>query len=114
MSRKRHRTVLPGTFRAHVSPNAQPELSVKMPDRINLRSIFDLVASWVLLIAAAAGLVYVITIAATLRDLRALEPTAVSGQPDLEAWGCAAGGAVAEGEPTLGGAPQQAPVAERS
>ena len=93
-----------------------------MSDKAIVRRIFDLAGPWVLLIAAAAGLFYAITIAATLRDLRALEPVAVGGHPDLEAWRCAAAagssgsGAIAEGEPRFNGAgaPQQAPAAERS
>jgi hypothetical protein len=92
-----------------------------MSDRICLRRIFDLAVTWVLLIAAAAGLIYVITIAATLRDLRALEPVAVGGHPDLEAWRCVvaagstpSGAADADASPGNAGAPQQAPAAERS
>ena len=87
-----------------------------MSDRITLRRIFDLAVPWVLLVAASAGLVYTISIAATLRDLRALEPIT---HPDLETWRCSPGTGVAsqttEGErqPTGAGAPQH-PAAERS
>ena len=94
-----------------------------MPDRITLRRIFDLAVPWVLLVAASAGLVYAITIAATLRDLRALEPVTFDGHPDLETWRCKAtataspgSGPAAESEPKLNGAgaPQHPTAAEWS
>jgi hypothetical protein len=92
-------------------------------DRLTLRRIFDLAAPWVLLVAASVGLVYAITIAATLQDLRALEPVTLPGHPDLEAWRCQAGtaaspgsGSAAEGEAKPGGAgaPHHPTAAERS
>lgn len=94
-----------------------------MPDRITLRRIFDLAVPWVLLVVAGAGVVYAITIATTLRDLRALEPVTFDGHPDLEIWRCQAAasaapgsGPAAEGEPKLSGAgaPQHPTAAERS
>jgi hypothetical protein len=93
-----------------------------MSDRITLRRIFDLAGPWVLLVAAGAGLVYAISIAATLRDLRALEPVTLHGHPDLETWRCQAAGtapagpaAAADGEPRPNGAgAPQHPAAERS
>jgi hypothetical protein len=92
-----------------------------MPDKAILRRIVDLAGPWVLLIAAAAGLIYVITVAATLRDLRALEPVTL-GSPGLETSLCASATGVpvpspaADGEPRLNGAvaPQQPLAAERS
>ena len=81
-----------------------------MFDRIGLRQILELMAPFVLLVAAGAGLVYAISVAVTLQDLRAQEPVA---RPDLETWRCAP---AAEGEPRPGGAgtPQHPPAAERS
>jgi hypothetical protein len=58
-----------------------------MADRTSLRRIFDQAVPLVLLAIAAAGFVYAISIATTLRELRALEPIT---QPDLETWRCAA------------------------
>jgi hypothetical protein len=85
-----------------------------MPDRITLRRIFDLAGPWVFLVAAGAGLAYAITIATTLRDLRALEPATLPGPPDPEAWRCQAAASAlsgsAEGEQT----PQHQAAAERS
>jgi hypothetical protein len=82
-----------------------------MSDRIPLRRIFDLAVPWVLLAVASAGLVYAISIAATLRDLRALEPIT---HPDLEAWRCALASQAPEGEPRPGAGAAQQPAAERS
>jgi hypothetical protein len=89
-----------------------------MPDRISVHSIFDLAVLWGLLVVAAAGLIYVIAIATTLRDLSALEPVAVSGHPDLETWRCAAAvgsGSLADGEPRIPRAiaSHEPPAAER-
>ena len=94
-----------------------------MADKTTLRRIFDLAVPWVLLVVAGAGVVYAITIATTLRDLRALEPVTFDGHPDLEIWRCQAAatavpgsGPAAEAEPKLGGAvaPQHPAAAERS
>jgi hypothetical protein len=109
-----------GTVHAHVLSTAYSEPIVKMPDRITLRRIFDLAGPWVFLVAAGAGLAYAITIATTLRDLRALEPVTLPGPPDPEAWRCQASATAssgsAEGEQTLNGAgaPQHQAPAERS
>jgi hypothetical protein len=78
-----------------------------MSDRPDLRRVFELAVPAVLLAVAAVGLVYAITIATTLRDLRAREPVSVSDHQDLETWRClhAAGSAAsrlaADGEPKL-------------
>jgi len=94
-----------------------------MSDRITLRSIFDLAVPWVLLVAAGAGLLYAISIAVTLRDLRAHEPVTVDGHPDLETWRCQAAATAspgssaasdAEPRPNGAGAPQHPAAAERS
>jgi hypothetical protein len=94
-----------------------------MSDRITLRRIFDLAVPWVLLVAAGAGVVYAITIATTLRDLRALEPVTLPGHPDLETWRCQAAAtafpgsspaAEVEPKPNGAGAPQHPAAAERS
>ena len=85
-----------------------------MSDRLNLRRIVDLAVPAVLLAAAAVGVIYAISIGATLRDLRALEPIT---HPDLEAWRCssaAGSGQGAECEPRPGTGAAQQPAAERS
>jgi len=61
-----------------------------MSDRISLRRIFDVAVTLALLLAGAVGLVYAISIAATLQELRTLEPITLDGHPDLEAWRCPA------------------------
>jgi len=61
-----------------------------MSDRISLRRIFDLAVTLTLLLAGAVGVVYAISIAATLQELRTLEPITLDGHPDLEIWRCAA------------------------
>jgi hypothetical protein len=102
---------------------AHPESIVKMADRTSLRRIFDQAVPLVLLAVAGAGLVYAISIATTLQDLRALEPLTFDGHPDLELWRCQAAataspgpGPAVEGEPKLSGvgASQQPSAAERS
>ena len=57
-----------------------------MSDKISLRQILDLSVPVVLLVVASGGLVYAIKIAATLRDLRALEPVTLATDP--ETWRC--------------------------
>jgi len=94
-----------------------------MADRITLRRIFDQAVPWVLLVAAGAGLVYAISVASTLRDLRALEPVTLDGHPDLQTWRCQAATTASppptaapdtEPRPTGSGAPQLPAAAERS
>jgi len=58
-----------------------------MADKTSLRRIVDDVVPLVLLAVAGAGFVYALSIAATLRELRALEPIT---HPDFETWRCAA------------------------
>ena len=86
-----------------------------MSDRFNLRRIVGLTVPAVLLAAAAVGVIYAMSIGATLRDLRALEPIA---HPDLEPWRCsppAGAGQVTDGESRPGAGTVQLPaVAERS
>jgi len=66
---------------------AYAESIVKMADKTSLRRIFDGAVPLVLLAVAGAGFVYALSIAATLRELRALEPIT---HPDFETWRCAA------------------------
>src|SRR5512134_274790 len=116
LSGKRHWRRPPGMVRARVSMTAHAEPIVNMADRTRLRNIFDQVVPLVLLAVAGAGFVYAIAIAATLRDLRALEPLA---HPDLETWRCAAAAASpatgqgADGQPRPSASAPQQPT-ERS
>jgi hypothetical protein len=104
-------------LRAPVARNIVfPESIVKMSDRPNLRSIFDQVVPLAVLAVAGAALVYALSIAATLQELRALEPII---HPDFESSGCQPAGAaslVADGEPKPLGTAVQLPAgpAERS
>jgi hypothetical protein len=83
-----------------------------MADRTSLRRIFDQIVPLVLLTSAGAGFVYAISIAATLRELRALEPLA---HPDFETWRCAAGsGQGADGELSPNAVATHQPDGERS
>jgi hypothetical protein len=115
MSGKRHFRRESGMFRAPISRNVLfPESIVKMSDRFNLRRIIDLTVPAVLLATAAVGVIHAISIGATLRDLRALEPIT---QPDLEAWRClsvAGSSQGGDGEPRLGTDAVQLPPVERS
>jgi len=61
-----------------------------MSDRISLRRILDHAVTAALLVTASVGLVYAISIAATLQELRTLEPITMDGHPDLEIWRCPA------------------------
>ena len=107
---------LSGTVHARVSTTALAEPIVKMADRTILRRILDQVVPVVLLAVAAAGFVYAISIATTLRELRALEPIT---HPNLELARCPPAPATAPGHTTDGdsrpgtGAAQQ-PAGERS
>jgi hypothetical protein len=86
-----------------------------MADKFSLRRIFDEIVPLALLALAGAGFVYALSIAATLRELRALEPLT---HPDFEAWRCAAAapgaGQGTDGEPRPSAGATQQPPAERS
>ena len=73
-----------------------------MSDRTSLRRIVDLAAALLLLVGAAAGVVYAVAIATTLQELRTLEPITLDGHPDLEMWRC----------PTVVGLPGSSPASE--
>jgi len=75
---------------------------VKMSDRISVRRVLEHAAAAVLLVAATLGLVYAISVAATLQELRTLEPLTLDGHPDLEIWRC----------PAAIAAPASGPVAD--
>ena len=77
---------LPARSVLTVSTTAFSESTVKMSDKISLRQILDLSVPVVLLVVTSGGLVYAIKIAATLRDLRALEPVTLATDP--ETWRC--------------------------
>ena len=61
-----------------------------MSDRISLRRIFERAVPLALLLAGAVGLVYAISVASTLQELRTLEPITLDGHPELELWRCPA------------------------
>lgn len=86
-----------------------------MADKTSLRLIFDEVVPLVLLAVAGAGFVYALSIAATLRELRALEPIT---HPDFETWRCAAAssgaGQGADGEPRPSAGATQQPAGDGS
>jgi hypothetical protein len=116
LSGKRHWMRLSGTVHARVSTTALAEPIVKMADRPILRRIFDQVVPVVLLAVAAAGFVYAISIATTLRELRALEPIT---HPNLELGRCAPVAATApahtaEGDSRPASGATQQPGGERS
>lgn len=99
--------------------DAYSESIVKMSDnRLNLRRIFDLAVTLVLLVVGAVGVMRALAIAATLQELRTLEPITLDGHPDLEIWRCP-GAIVAPGSSAVADAEAKtrsssAPGAERS
>jgi hypothetical protein len=86
-----------------------------MADKTSLRRIVDDVVPLVLLAVAGAGFVYALSIATTLRELRALEPIT---HPDFETWRCAAtlsgAGQGSDGELRPSAAATQQPAGEQS
>lgn len=94
-----------------------------MFDRIKLGRFVDAAVPAFLLVVAGVGVVYAITIATTLRDLRARESATFTGQPDLQVQRCPAvtgvpgAGSLGDGEPSPHGAaatPPPAAAADRS
>ncbi len=94
-----------------------------MFDRIKLGRFVDAAVPALLLAVAGVGVVYAITIATTLRDLRARESATFVGQPDLQVQRCPAAtadpaaGSPGDGEPGLHGAgatPHPSSAADRS
>jgi hypothetical protein len=83
-----------------------------MPDRLNLRRVFDQAVPLVLLTVAGVALVYAVSVAVTLQELRSLEPII---HPDFEGWRCppaAGSGPATDGDGAA--APQHPAAAERS
>jgi hypothetical protein len=95
---------LSGTVHARVSTTALAEPIVKMADRPILRRIFDQAVPLALLAVAGVLFLYAMSIAMTLRELRALEPIT---HPNLELARCTtAPGQSAEGAPGAAASPQ--------
>jgi hypothetical protein len=107
---------LSGTVHARVSTTALAEPIVKMADRTILRRIFDQVVPLALLAVAGVLFLYAMSIAMTLRELRALEPIT---HPNLELGRCApvaatAPGHTAEGDSRPASGATQQPAGEHS